>query len=397
MTQIPVDDRQPVRTATRGLLSFTLAIFLGFLAVGIPLPVLPGFVHDDLHYGAVVVGAVIGLQSLATLLSRQLAGRLCDAHRPKRVSLLGLGAACAAGLCYLAALAAAPHPGLSLALLLLGRVVLGFGESLFITALIAWSIARVGSAHTGRAMAWSGIAMYGALAVGAPLGVALEARGGFGLVATCAVLCPLAGGMLASFWHDAPVVARDGRSFMRVVGAIWMPGLAMALASTGVGTITAFLALRYRSAGWANPGLALTGFGAAYILVRLFFAGLPDRWGGTRTACASLAVEALGLLALWRADSALTALAGAVLTGLGYSLVFPSLGVEAVRRVPDSRGLVLGAYLACFDLGLALAGPAAGMIIQLFGLAAAFAAAALAALAGLALAAATGRPNRGSS
>ena len=393
MTQVATN--APTREVTRGLLSFTLAIFLGFLAVGIPLPVLPGFLHDDLRYGSVVVGAAVGIQSLATLLSRQLAGRLCDTHRPKRVSLFGFAAAGFAGLCYLLALALSAHAGPSLAALLLGRVVLGFGESLFITALIAWSIARVGSAHTGRAMAWSGIAMYGALAVGAPLGVALEAHGGFGLVAACAVLCPLLGGSLAAFWRDAPVAARDERSFARVVGAIWMPGLAMALASTGVGTITAFLALRYRAAGWSNPGLALTGFGAAYILVRLCFAGLPDRWGGTRTALVSLAIEALGLIALWQADSALAAFAGAVLTGLGYSLVFPSLGVEAVRRVPDSRGLVLGAYLACFDLGLAIAGPAAGLVIQLLGLPAAFAAAALAACAGLALTVAAGRTSTG--
>ncbi len=380
------------RQVTLGLLPFTLAIFLGFLAVGVPLPVLPAFAHDRLHCGTVVVGAAVGLQSLATLLTRQLAGRLSDTRGAKRTGLAGFLAAAVAGLCYLAADRLADHPGPGLAILLVGRVVLGLGESLFITALIAWSIARVGAAHTGRAMAWSGIAMYGALALGAPLGVMLEGVGGFRLVAAVAVLCPLLGAGLAVFWRDARLAARETGSFLRVVGAIWMPGLAMALASVGVGTITAFLALRYRAAGWAQPGLALTGFGAAYILVRLFFAGLPDRWGGTRTAMVSLLIEAAGLLALWRAGSTAQAFAGATLTGLGYSLVFPSLGVEAVRRVRGTgRGVVLGAYLACFDLGLAVAGPLAGGVVQLSGLPAAFAAAAVAALVSLGLTAALSR------
>lgn len=377
----------PVRRVTSQLLPFTAAIFLGFLAVGIPLPVLPAFAHDTLHFGPVVVGAIVGAQSLVTLLTRQHAGRLSDTRRPKLIGLCGFLAASFAGLCYFAASYTTTRAGLSLALLLFGRITLGFGESLFITALIAWSIARVGVAHTGRAMAWSGIAMYGALAVGAPLGVFLDGLGGFAGVSAAAMLCPLLGAGLAVRLQDAAAPARrEDRSFGRVVRAIWMPGLAMALASSGVGTITAFLALRYRASGWSNPGLALTGFGLAYILVRLFFAGVPDRLGGTRTALVSLGIEAVGLVALWRADSSVTALAGAILTGLGYSLVFPSLGVEAVRRVPEnSRGLVLGAYLACFDLGLAAAGPMAGAVIQLFGLPAAFAAAAVAAVISLGL------------
>jgi hypothetical protein len=45
------------------------------------------------------------------------------------------------------------------------------------------------------------------------------------------------------------------------------------------------------------------------------------------------------------------ALAGAVLTGFGYSLVYASFGVEAIRRAPpQSQGLAMGAYTAFLDL-----------------------------------------------
>jgi predicted MFS family arabinose efflux permease len=66
--------------------------------------------------------------------------------------------------------------------------------------------------------------------------------------------------------------------------------------------------------------------------------------------------------------------------GAGLSLVFPSLGIEAVRRVPGAnRGAALGAYVMFFDIGLAVAGPATGMVARHFSYPAAFGAGAAAA------------------
>jgi MFS family permease len=359
------------------LIPFSAVAFLGFLAVGLPLPVLSLYVHERLGFGTLIVGSVIGLQSLATLLTRQYAGRLSDTRGPKLTSLVGLLFASVAGLFYLVAGVLVQHPVESLALLCVGRLLLGLAESLFITALAAWSIGRVGSEHAGRAMAWSGIAMYAALAVGAPVGLVIYRAAGFSAVAACAVLAPLFGAATASTWKAFAVERIAARtSFLRMLHMIWAPGLGMALASSGVGTISAFLPLRYSMAAWHHAGFTLATFGAAYIAMRLVLGGLPDRLGGYRTGLASLFAEAIGLGLIALAGTPLTALAGATITGLGYSLVFPSLGVEAMRRVPgENRGLVIGAYLACFDLGLAIAGPGAGAVARSYGIPGAFAAA----------------------
>jgi predicted MFS family arabinose efflux permease len=75
------------------------------------------------------------------------------------------------------------------------------------------------------------------------------------------------------------------------------------------------------------------------------------------------------------------ALAGAALTGFGYSLVYPGLGVEAVRRVPaQSRGLAMGAYTAFLDVALGFGTPALGLLASVAGLNAVFIVSALAAL-----------------
>lgn len=380
--------RQPepapsARSATITLLPFTLLMFLGYAAVGLPIGTLPLEVHA-LGYGTATVGAVMGLAPGTTLLARQLAGVLAERRGPKAVVLAGLVVAALSGVAYL--LSTGLPPGPALAVLLAGRVVLGLGDSLFTTALTAWVVTRVGPGHAGRALSWNGIAMYGAVAVGAPLGAGLGSLGGFAAVAVAVAVLPLAAGIVCLALPGSPATAARRSSMVHVLGAIWPPGLGIVLASGGFGTIAAFMALHYAERGWSGAGLALSAFGGVYIVSRVLFAGVPDRIGGIRVAIACLVVEAAGLALIAVANSPLAALAGAGLSGLGYSLVFPALGVEVVRRVrPGDLGVALGAFLACFDLGLGAAGPAMGLVAAGHGLPAAFLAASAACLVSLVL------------
>ena len=376
------------RQITLALLPFTAIVFACYAAVGLPLATLPLQVHDVLGYGTGIVGLVIGLAPAATLVTRQLAGRLADRRGPKLGVLLGLACAAGSGVCYLAASSLAG--GTALGVLLAGRVLLGLGDSLCTTAIASWAIARVGPQHAGRCMAWIGIAMYGALAVGAPVGVVLDARAGFAAIGIAAAVLPLIALPLALGMTDLPAATTRGASLLTVLRAMWPPGLGLILASGGFGTIATFLALRYAARGWPGAGLGLTAFGAVYIVSRLFFAGLPDRVGGILVATVCLVVEAAGLLLIALATGPLVATAGAALAGLGYSLVFPALGVEAVRRVPaESRGVALGAFLACFDLGLGAAGPVMGLVAAVSSLPVSFAAAGALCLASMLLVRAT--------
>ena len=86
---------------------------------------------------------------------------------------------------------------------------------------------------------------------------------------------------------------------------------------------------------------------------------------------------------------------GAALTGLGFSLVFPALAVEAVSLVPaPNRGAALGAYSVFADLSLGATGPIAGFIIGSFGYAAIYFSAAIGVALALGLAVFLHRRNR---
>jgi MFS family permease len=163
--------------------------------------------------------------------------------------------------------------------------------------------------------------------------------------------------------------AQERPSALRVLGAVWVPGLGLALSSLGFGAITAFVALLFAERGW-NPGWpAFTAFATAFIAARVLLGHLVDRLGGARIALASICIEATGQVLIGMASSPASATLGAALTGLGYSLVYPGFGVEAVRRAPpQSRALAMGAYTACLDLALGLSTPALGLVAGQVGL-----------------------------
>lgn len=351
-----------------------ICVFLGYLTVGFSLGVLPVYVQGSLHFSNLIVGLVIGAQSAATLASRHLSGVICDTRGSNFAVRYGVGLSALTGLMYLMSSAVTAQPLFSLFLLLIGRIILGVGESLLITGALAWGIGLSGPQRSGKVMARTGIAMYGALACGAPLGMGIREKAGFAAVCWAVVLFPLLGGLCISLLQRVPVSGNNRVPFYTVMGKVGRPGAGLALGTVGFGCLASFISLYFTRQGWTGASLALTIFGVTYIIVRLFFAHLPDRIGGGKVAFVSLCVEVVGQLLLWTASSSGMALAGAALTGVGFSLVFPSFGVAAVRQVgPENKGVALGAYVAFFDLALGVTGPLAGYIAGHLGYAAIYA------------------------
>ncbi|WP_430387402.1 MFS transporter [Dyella sp. 20L07] len=337
--------------------------FLAYLVIGMQLAVLPPFVHDDLGYSAVLAGLVISTQYVATLLSRGFAGRTSDTAGPKRAALIGMLACAASGLLMLGAALLRPWPAASLGVMLLARLALGVGESCVATGCIMWGIGRVGSEHTAKVISWNGIATYGALAVGAPLGVLLVSAGGFKTIGLAAVALMVIALLLA--WRRPPVHVEAGERLPmhHVFGRVAPYGMGLALGSVGFGVIATFITLYYASQGWSGAAPTLSVFGLCFVGVRLVLGWTIAHFGGYRVAMASLLVECAGLIVLATAGHTGVAMLGAALSGIGFSLIFPALGVVAVERVSISnRGAALAAYSVFIDVALGVTGPLGGWI-----------------------------------
>jgi len=350
------------------LLPLDIAVFLVYLTIGAPLPVIPLFVNDRLGFDPIIVGIVIGAQAAATLLARPLAGGVSDKRGTRAAVMIGALISVLAGVFYFIGSLLEASPVASLVAIIAGRMALGLGDSLFLTGAMAWGVQLGGPKNAGKGLMSVGIALYAAMAIGAPLGIAVFNSGGFAMLSLIVAVTPLLACLIAQRLPAQPVVPGIRIPLREVFGLIWRPGAGVALSGVGFAVIAAFITLYYQSHGWTGAAYGLTAFGVAFIVARLFFGGYPDRFGGARVALACLAIEVVGQLLLWFAPLPAIALLGAALTGFGYSLAFPALCLEAVRRVPpQSRGSAIGAYVVCLDFSLASAGPVAGLMVAPLG------------------------------
>ena len=363
------------------------ALFCGYLCVGLPLPVIPLFIHDKLGFSNLVVGLVIGIQFLATVLTRGYAGRLTDHHGGKRSALQGAAVCALGGLLYLVA----AMPGLSPGAEPRHRCRGPSGGRLRrepVRHRLRLLVDRLGRPATRghvdvldrhrdvRGTRHRRADRHGALSGLRPAGRhdRLHRRA--------------ARRRRSSLSGRSPYVTPAGQRlpFYRVIGQIWREGLGLMLQGVGLSGLTAFASLYFAARNWGHAGLVMTAFGIGFIFVRVALGHLPDKMSGYRVALWSLVIEAIGQAMLWGAPYEIVALAGALVTGLGCALVFPALGVEALKRVlPANRGSAMGAFVAFLDIAYGISGPAAGIIAGQFGYAAVYLFGAACALLGAAL------------
>jgi MFS family permease len=380
-TERPANAPTPSRTASLGLFFAALG---AFMAIGAALPVLPSYVHGPLHSGDLAVGVVIGAFAITSVVCRPLAGRQADKRGRRIVLVAGASALALGGVLYLVS-----HSVISL---ILARLVVGAGEGSVYTAGATWAVDLSPPDRRGFALGMFGLAVWGGLSLGPLAGELLRSDSGYPAVWVLTAGLPAAGALLASRLPEPAPALTAGlpRMSLRTLlpAQARRPGIALALANIGYAALASFVVLALKARGIGDGAIVFTVFAVAVFASRLILGRVPDAAGARPTAVTAGILEALGLSIVAAAGSLAIALIGALVIGLGFSMLFPSLALMVVGDVgEENRGSAMGAFTAFFDVGVGLGGPIAGLTASLAGYPAAFYLSALAALGTSALAA----------
>ncbi|MDR1945601.1 MAG: MFS transporter [Desulfovibrio sp.] len=362
-----------------------LGEFLSFLVVGLPLPVIPLYVHDTLGYGTVVVGACVGAHFLATVLFRARAGRLADIRGARHTVHTGFLLIACSGLPYIAVAWGLCPEFLKLPLIFLSRFCLGIGHSMVGTGSITWGIGLLGPPHAAAVVAWSGVAMYAGIGFGSPVGLLLWNAGGILFLGLACCLLPLLAAFFVRPMGETPVLRQaEGTTTAGILAQVLRPGICLALNGVGNAVIGAFISLYFASMDWNHAAFALSCFGFSFVVGRIVCGGFQSAKGERKAAVSALTLEVAGLTMIAALPFPAASFIGVSLTGFGCSLVFPALAVALLRKLPNEvRGTALGCFTAFQDIAYAATGPLTGLLVPGFGYASVFYAAAACAALGL--------------
>lgn len=351
--------------ATAGL--FTAAL-TAFLSIGATLPVLPGYVKGQLHAGDFSVGVVVGAFALTSVVCRPIAGRQSDYRGRRVVMIAGLLVMVGGGLLYMVAS--------SVPSLILARLAVGAGEGSVYTAGAVWAVDLAPVHRRGLALGLFGLAVWAGLSVGPLMGELLRSAAGYEAVWALTVALPLLGAAIALRLRE-PEASLGGRTAERggelIPRPARRPGAALALANVGYAALAGFVILHLQALGIGGGASVFTAFAVAVFASRLVLSHVPDRRGARPTATVAALLEAAGLVLIAAAHSLAVAIAGAIVVGAGFSMLFPALALMVVHDVDEERrGSAMGVFTAFFDVGVGLGGPIAGATASVAGYPAVF-------------------------
>lgn len=352
------------------LISYVSFTFVGYFIIGLSLSVLPIFISKSLGFSLVVAGLVISLQYVSTFFLRAYSGKVIDRKGPKPAVLFSMLSFSLTGIFLIIAYYFRVSPFISLTFLIITRLLTGCAEGMIGASPINWAIMALGEKHTAKIISYNGVACYGALAMGASLGIIIEHQFSLYGIGVLSIILGILGFFFAKTKENKKNTNhQDSQSFWKVLGKVAPFGICLALGGLGFASISTFITLYYNYFHWNNGALCLSVFGGLFVAGRLVFSNVINNYGGIKVAITCLLVETIGLLIIAFATTSQIALVGAGVTGLGFSLIFPALGVVAIKSVsPSSQGSALAGYGLFIDLSLGVAGPLIGAVADIFGM-----------------------------
>jgi MFS family permease len=350
---------------------FSFTVFISAFQL---FPTAPFHIRD-LGGSTFEAGLFLGLLTYASAFSAPFTGSIADRIGHRRVLQIGSLAIAVFSVAY----AIAPSPALMLALVVPHGIFwsgLMVASGVYVTTLVP-------DERRAEGIGYWGLSTVLAIALAPNIGFLIYRRGWLLL---CAVMVGLNLLMAAIAWSldeiHAPADPSEHRFTLE--WRVLIVSLAVFMYSFGYGGVTSFSAMYAEAANVSPRAIYLTSVAAGILVSRPFAGRLADRFGYRRVflPCMGLAGVGLTLLAVLPPSRSTMILSGSVF-GAGYGTAWPVFMAYMLGRIePRRRGAAYGAMIAALDTGIGTGSTTLGWLIQHYGYASAFgAAAALSALA----------------
>ncbi|MFT3864388.1 MAG: MFS transporter [Solirubrobacterales bacterium] len=337
---------------------------LAYLTLGCYAAVLPGYVLHHLGLSNAALGLAMGVTGVVAVGLRPFGGSWGDRYgrRPLAVAgaaILGAGSGVLIG------------PGV-LGVIVVGRLLTGAGDALFITATMAWAADAAEPERRGRAMATIGMSLWLGLALGPQWAVWTRDHFGYDGVWLGAAGFSLLAALL--IWLVGPTprppAPAAGETYVKIPRGAILPAVAMLFVCYGNAVFETFGIVHLTGRG-VSSGAGIGGAASVFTVVAVvtflgrFLGGmLSDRIGPRPVGIAGVLSVAAAYLVLAAASDFVVAAIGGALLGLGLALVYPSLSLMVTRRVgPNERGAGLGVFLAALDVTFAIGPPLGSLVV----------------------------------
>jgi MFS family permease len=333
------------------LSTFTLFSSFYFLLITLPIYI------KEIGGTESEIGLIIGVFTISAVVLRPFIGQEVDRRGRKKILIAGL-------LVFLMSMLLYNYTNSVTSLLLL-RVFHGIGWGAATTAATTLIADIAPPKRRGEAMGIFGMASNVAMAIGPVLSMILLQAYDFPILFMIG-----AGIALVSLLLALPIsetIALHPKTSLFSREALFASTLMFAVSLT-YGSLMSFLSLFAQKQGIANPGLFFTVFAMTLILVRAFAGKLSDKKGRKFVILPGMILTASGLWVLSTASSLPVFLIAALLYGLGFGLVHPSLMALLVDSVSEEGlGAAMGTFTASFDLGIGMGSIILGFVLQYFG------------------------------
>lgn len=321
---------------------------------------------EDIGKTETQIGYIMGIFSIAALVSRLIIGPLID--RYGRMFFIRIGSA-AMGLCALAY----NLPVENDALLIIIRILHGLGFGFYFTSVFTWAADFAPRGRLAETIGIFGISGLLTIASGPFLGEQVLKEMGnkyeyifilsFALITVALILSTRVREIRQKRTPSTP-----GTLFKLTLNpGVAQVGFAALIFGMGLSANMTFMAPFTRRAELGSVSFFFIAYTAAAVTVRIFSGRLADRFDRKSMLIPGLLSISLGLSFIHKVHTENILAVVGLVCGAGHGAVFPAMNALMMDRVgPDNRGVGNGIFNASSDIGFLVGASFFGYIADLY-------------------------------